>query len=198
MSCPAFETAIALYVGCDLPPDEARAVERHLQICAECAEWARCLEADRGRLSSRPPEAVQADYAAMRGRIRREITEHRLQRRWLTALLAAAAILVAVTMATSRRTPQSVTSPAAVAASVAQEPASVRSLTVTARQIRRKQIPREVRPPLPGLEAALQALAELEPSPPPSGSDSPVEMRIATRDPNVTIILLQEFNGDSQ
>jgi hypothetical protein len=38
----------------------------------------------------------------------------------------------------------------------------------------------------------------LEPeSAPPPGSVSPVEIRIATRDPNVTIILLHESKGDS-
>jgi hypothetical protein len=47
------------------------------------------------------------------------------------------------------------------------------------------------------LEDAMRMLAELEPPEMPEGSDSPVEMRIVTRDPNVTITVVQETKGGS-
>jgi hypothetical protein len=43
----------------------------------------------------------------------------------------------------------------------------------------------------------MRMLAELEPPEMPEGSDSPVEMRIVTRDPNVTITVVQETKGGS-
>ena len=204
MSCRAFEETIARYVGGDLAPEEARPVERHLRGCAVCAELARELEEDRGRLSTRPPEAGDVDYAAMRRRIRQQIAIRQPRsRRLLPALLTAATILLAAAVATIRRAPQRIAPPT----QIAQLPAAPVERTLApaqARPLRRSRPARTARaaqpPPELTLEAAMRMFQELEPAPlaPPTGSDSPVEMRIATRNPNVTIILLQETKGDSQ
>ena len=205
MNCPAFEEPIARYAGSDLPPDEALAVERHLAACAACAESARALAEDRTWLGSRPPETGEIDYAALRRKIRQGIAvEQRRSWRWLPAWLAAAAILLAVTVGIMRprgerglaRAP--VAQMAAPVARVAQQTAAVVSKRKS--RTRGSGADQGVRPTETALEAAMRMFQELEPEPvpPPDGSDSPVEMRLSTRDPNVTIILLQESKGDSQ
>jgi anti-sigma factor RsiW len=173
MTCAGFEESIARYVGGDLALEEAALVEQHLRSCADCAELARALEEDRVWLASRPPETADVDFAAMRREIRREVARPRWGWGWLAA---AAAILLAVGLATMvRRTPVSrrVVSPVVVQAVVA-EP--VHSLPVAApKRVRKSRRPQ----PLPE-------------------SDSQVEIRIATRDPNVTIILVHEIKGVTQ
>jgi anti-sigma factor RsiW len=199
MTCAGFEERIALCVGGDLAPEEAAAVEQHLRACADCAGLARGLEEDRAWLASRPPETAEVDYAAMRREIRRGIAPPRRGWKWLAA---AAAILLAAGVSTLRRTP----------ARVAMAPN--RSLTVTAQNAAPPQNPipsRDRKGAVPSRSTATQApepeltledatrmFQALEPeSAPPPGSVSPVEIRIATRDPNVTIILLHESKGDS-
>jgi anti-sigma factor RsiW len=175
MTCAGFEERIARYVGGDLTPGEVAAIEQHLRACVDCAELVRGLEEDREWLASRPPEIAEVDFAAMRREIRREIERPRWGWKWLAV---AAAILLAVGLATTiKRTPAP---RKAVAPMVAQIPLTStpdRALTVAAQKPVGKR--RRVQSP----QLALQQ------------PDSPVEIRIATRDPNVTIILLHESKG---
>lgn len=210
MSCQGFEERIALYAGGELTTEEALPVLQHLRSCTECAELARGIEEDRLWLSRRPSEAMSIDYPAMRRRIREEIAQSRGGWRWLASLLAAAAVvLLTLGIATMRRTHHPIrpaaAGPVAQAAPVAATPSPVTSIP---RPYRPKPVlaalpqPPLSLPSLPlqadlTLEAAIRMFEELEPAP-PAVSNSPVEMRIATRDPNVTIILIQESNGDSQ
>jgi hypothetical protein len=212
MTCAGFEERIALWVGGDLAPEEAAAVEQHVAACADCAGLARGLEEDRAWLASGPPETAEVDFAAMRREIRRSTVRPRRDWMWLAA---AAAILLAVGVSTLRRMPARV----AVAPN--------RSLTVTAQNaaprqnpIRRQSpilhqspiphqnpilsrdrkgaVPSQAPEPQLTLEDATRMFQALDSeSAPPPGPVSPVEIRIATRDPNVTIILLHESKGDS-
>ena len=201
MSCPQFEEPIARYVGGDLTAQEALAVEEHLRNCADCAELAREMEDDRAWISQRPPELVEVDFAAMRREIRREIGQRPRRRGWLTALLAAAAILLVFVAVSNRRKTPAVR---VAAVSVVAPVEAVKSETKTV--LSKPSLPSAVAAlvePTTGitLEAAIRMFQALEPpaeEAPPEGSDSPVEMRIATGNPNVTIILLQESKGDSQ
>lgn len=121
MSCPSFEEKIARYAGGDLEPAEIRTVEGHLRQCAACAELARLLEQDRAWLGSRPPEAADMDYAAMRSQIRRAIVHRRGARRWAWALAAAAAVLLATGVGMTRRAPRETVTVAGVRTGAAQE-----------------------------------------------------------------------------
>lgn len=207
MSCPEFEERIAQYVGGDLAPEGVPPVEQHLRSCAACTELARRVDEDRARLATRPPETGDIDYAALRRRIRREIVHRERTRRWLPALVAAAAILLAVTVFTHRRAPRTmaVTPPGleSSAQAMAQSAPSPVSMPAPAPTVRRTRFRRAARPapPQPALtlEDAVRMFQELNAAPPPpvAGSDSPVEIRIATNNPDVTIILLQETKGDS-
>lgn len=219
MNCPAFEERIARYAGGDLTAAACLPVEQHLRVCAGCAELARGLEEDREWLSRRPIEAAQVDFVAMRREIRRRVASPRTSRPWLPALAAAAAILLAILPVTRWKTPAA---PPAEARHVAAAPlpyghGSDSSVPSDARVPQRRVaaaaqlahfVPpvRHVEPPAATaetgltLEAAMRMFQELEPEPPepPAVSDAPVEMRIATHDPQVTIILVQETNGDSK
>jgi anti-sigma factor RsiW len=171
MNCAGFEDRIVRYVGGDLAADDAAAVDQHLRACANCAELARALEDDRAWLASRPPETANVDFAAIRREIRREITRPWWGWKWLTAAAAATLLAVGVGI-TMRRTP----APPKIVPIVAQVTPVTPDQPVTA-AIRRAPAHRKVRPRPP----------RIAPEP-----DSQVVIRIATRDPNVTIILLHE------
>jgi anti-sigma factor RsiW len=170
MMCAGNEERIARYVGGDLAPEEAAALERHLRDCAVCADLASAMEQDAELLASRPPELAEVDFAAMRREIRREIARPNWSWKWVAA--AAAALVLIGGLTTIRRPRQP--APPAVTASV--PPA----------------------PPLPAKVAALvpkrtRRAKRVDHLPPQAVS--PVTIRIATRDPNVTIILLHESKG---
>jgi anti-sigma factor RsiW len=184
MMCPQFEERIAQYVGGDLPAGEAVAVEQHLRQCSDCAELARALEDDREWLASRPLEAVDIDFLAMRQAIRRETVRPRFPWKWAAI---AAAILMAVGLATMPRK-----APDRFLPNRDREGADIpnvsgldRSLAVAARKA-----PVVVRKTKQVVAPRLR-VAEAE-------GDPSIEIRIATRDPNVTIILLHESKGVTQ
>jgi len=203
MSCLDLQEKIALYAGGDLPLDDVRCVEEHLRSCEACAELARSLERDCAWLTSQPPEAACVDYAAMRHQIRRAIVRRSRARKLLPALLAAASVLLAIGVATLRRKPEMVLPlPTPEVAKVEQPARPIPVPVAPAPPSRRKPVAKRLAQPAEQpaltLEAAIRKLEELESPQPPEGSDSPVEIRIATRDPNVTIIVLHETKGDSR
>jgi anti-sigma factor RsiW len=178
MRCAELEERIARYVGGDLAPVEAAAIEQHLRVCAGCADLARGLEDDRAWLASRPPETADVDFAAMRRQIRCEISRPRRGWKWLAV---AAAILLAVGVGTTLR----------------RAPVSRRPLPpVAARKVAvERQAVTEARPKG---AVAHRTVRRARPKLPLSEPESPVEIRIATNDPNVTIILLHEYRGAPQ
>jgi anti-sigma factor RsiW len=199
MNCPGFEERIARYVGGDLEVREAAALQQHLRECGRCAQLASEMEEDRRWLGSRPPEMRDVDFAAMRSQIRREIERPRSRWRWLPAVVAAAAMVVFFVVANERHVPPR--------PRVAQAPAVVAAAPVTvaakaAPPVRHRKTKTAVAPQAGlSLEEAMRMLEELEPAPAtpaPAVAESPVEVRIATSDPSVTIILVQESKGDSQ
>ena len=171
MICTGKEERIAQYVGGDLVPEEAAGIERHLQGCAACADLARGMEQDAEWLASRPPELAEVDFAAMRREIRREIARPRWGWRWVAAAAAVVLLTVAVSITPDRRLPRK--SEPSIAQSNPQPAAPPNVAAVTPKRPRR--------------------VKRIEPIPPVT--DSPVTIRIATRDPNVTIILLHESKG---
>ena len=57
------EDRLVLYIGGELPPDEAAAVRAHLDGCERCASAARELAEIDGLLRAMPPVAVPASFA---------------------------------------------------------------------------------------------------------------------------------------
>jgi len=189
MNCRAFGEPIARYVGGDLSPNEATALEIHLRTCPGCAELARELEDDRGWLSSRPPEVREVDFAALRSQIRQQIAQPPSRWRWLPAMVSAATLVVFLVVVNYQGDPP------LPAVALAPPPAPV--------MVAATPHPKKVATPQKRLtlEEAMRMFEELEPTqtpPDPDVSESPLEVRIATVDPTVTIILLPESKGDSQ
>ena len=99
MMCAGFEERIARYVGGDLATEDASAIEQHLRVCSDCASLARELAEDRAWLASRPPEAAEVDFTAMRREIRREIARPRWGWKWIAV---AAAVLIVIGISVRR------------------------------------------------------------------------------------------------
>ena len=193
MTCAGFEERIARFVGGDLAADDATAVGQHLRVCAACAELARELEEDRAWLASRPPETADVDFAAMRREIRREIARPRWGWKWIAV---AAAILIVVGVAVSRRAPVERPLPLVAARKEVAGRKEVAERTPTLSRDREAAVLRRpVRAPS-RVSATRGARADVGVRPTKLEPEPPVEIRIATRDPNVTIILLHEFKGE--
>jgi len=197
MNCPEWEERILR--GVDGEGDAA--VAAHLRDCPACAVFAAELELDARRLSVAPLEVADIDYGALRAAARRDATWRRRRRKLLAALAVAAAILLASRLAPHRPVPEMVPHPAqlTVAPRAVQEvahaspPAPPRPVVRPARGRRRQsdaEIDRQFAEYLRSVEEARHPARS-------SGEDSPVIARVATENPRVTILLLQESKGAS-
>jgi anti-sigma factor RsiW len=187
MSCEKWEERIAEQIGGEF----SKEVEAHLRACPDCVRLAEELENDRLSLAAAPRDAADADFAAMRRQIRSAILRERRLRRYVPALVAAAAALVAIALIHPGPRPV-VKLPSPVIPSARMQtntPAvSARPVPVT----RRLHIRRAVTRPID--MALLRRVTGQQPAP-DTGSESPVEMQIATANPDVTIILVQAKEG---
>ncbi len=185
MSCQEWQERIAEQTGGEFAPD----VAEHLGSCAACVALAEELESDRLALAAAPPEA---DYAAIRRQIRASIVRERRVRRYVPAVIAAAAVLAAAIVMRPHANPPAQPAPPAVAANIAAPPVPiepVRPKPAVKRRHRSVALPADL--------VAVRWLASLN-DPPKPGSDSPVEARIATSNPNVSIILLQAKESSNE
>lgn len=177
MNCQDWQERIAEQTGGEFTPD----VAAHVRSCSDCAALAEDLESDRQALVAAPPDG---DYAAMRRSIRASIVRQRLVRRYVPAVLAAAAVIFASVVTRSPAHPPASTRPPAIAANVAAPLMPVGPVRPKPAVKHRRSVA------LPADLVAVRWLASLH-DPPKPGSESPVEARIATSNPNVSIILLQ-------
>jgi hypothetical protein len=198
MNCAAWEERILLQLEGDADTQAAE----HMLICPACAAFAAGLADDARILRLVPPEAAAVDYAAIRTAARREAVRRTRRRRVLAALAVAAAVLLASRIAIHRDAPQSAhrsptPPPAAELARVAPPapPSTIRPVPTarTARPHRPKAQPDLDRQ----FAEYLHALDDRQHPPAPPANESPVVMRIATSNPNVTILLLQASKGPS-
>lgn len=184
MSCEKWEERIAEQIGGEF----SKEVEAHLGACADCTRLAQELENDRLALAAAPPDATNADFAAMRRQIRSAILRERVLRRYAPALAAAAAAILAMALIHPR--PQPAPAPPAQLIEHAPVPAASPVISAAPAPLRRIQ-----RPATPPIDLALVRKVTGRQAAPDTGSESPVEMQIATANPDVTIILLQAKEG---
>ena len=190
MSCEQWEERIADETGGGF----SDAVEGHLRACPACAALAEELESERLELAA-PLDAAGVDYAAMRLGIRAAIVRERRVRRYGVGLAAAAALIIGLVLAhpgtrldTRPAPPVEATAAAPVVAVRGIPAARVASHHVAKRR-------RARRAEIPTIDLALLREITGEDMPSDMGSESAVEMRIETGNPNVTIILLQAKEG---
>lgn len=89
MNCTQAEQLIPLYVGHDLPAEQAAAVSAHLEHCAVCQAVVAEFAASRNWLSAVGTLAFdEAVFDEMRAALRREITRAEPQPGWLAKLTA--------------------------------------------------------------------------------------------------------------
>lgn len=163
MNCAEWHSQIALYAGDDLAPTETRAVEAHLAECADCAQLAEDLRADRELLTA---GFAEPDFNAMRRNVRGAIVRRRTVR-WSALGAIAAAGLVALLWHWP--------TPPIQQAAHAVPPAQVSIAEA----------------PAPNPEPPAQHVAAVRRRPRSHAAEPRVAMLIATRDPQVRILLVQ-------
>jgi hypothetical protein len=161
----------------------------HLRDCPSCAALADGLARDARLLQTLPPEAFAVDYAAIRAAARKGAVQRSRRPKILAVLAVAAAVLLTVKLPLHRQPPAPVAkvSMPPPAVEVARTAPAVSS-TVTKVQPRRRN-------PRADLDRRfadfLRTQYELR-------HPAPLRAReIATGNPNVTILLLQESKGDA-
>jgi len=180
MSCVHWQERIAEQIGCGFSKD----VEAHLRECPDCALLAEEFESDRLALAAVPPDVADADFVSMRREIRSAILRQQRLRRYVPAL--AAAVIVAIALIHPPQSPAPVIHKAQVQTAAPAIPA--RPMPVPVRRHIRRTVTRPI-------DLALMRQVTGQQSPPDTGSESRVEMQIATGNPDVTIILLQAKEG---
>jgi len=207
MNCGEWEERIALHAGCDLPPMEAAAVDRHVAECAACQALLSGLRQTAGLLREAHSEPVEsAHYAAVRARVLSELAG-RQRPRWAYALLAAAAMLLLVAVWPKARrvvvTPRPQPVPVAqalmppVSAFSGADPLGapsgpgtpwVRRPRPAASGVTRKGGPGGP----PRTRGSAPPLQQVEPSSPPE----PLVVKLITDDPDVVIYWISEGKGE--
>jgi len=194
-SCEWQETVLLYLEGSgDGPAGE------HLRRCPECTLLAEALAEDARRLRMEPAEAKAVDYGAIRAGARREAVRRTRRRRWLVALAAAAAVLLAIRLVPQREVEPRLPPPQPIARAVTPAPPAIAPQPIRkARLHPRKRTPR----PDPDREidrefaAYLRALDEArQPAPPVEAA--PGVIRIATSNPNVEIWLQEPKGNDHE
>ncbi len=184
MNCGEWKERIAEQTGDGFSTE----VQEHLRLCSSCATLAEDLENDRLALAATPPDAGDAAYAAMRGNIRSMIVRERRTRGSALALLtAAAAAIVVIAWMRPGVGPVAPVTPHVLSAAI---PRVVSQPEAAAPRRPKRRHPRVEAVISPADLALLRKVTGQE-EPQEAGSDSAVEMRLATANPDVTIILLQ-------
>ena len=198
MNCTEWEERIALYIAADLNGVEAAEVEAHVRTCAVCSELKQELERDAINLSTSPPEVQTVNYSDLRKNIRGRIAAEQRRKKLLAVLAVAAALVLVLILKSSRHQALVLTSPrfsSLEGTAGFSRPSDLLKAAVPRHSPARPDGRPRRPPPDPKLEALLQQFSESQNPPTPSGATSPLEMRIRTKDPSVTILVLQPTEG---
>lgn len=178
MKCAGFEPLLALYVGGDLPPDEARRVEAHLAECADCRAARGVLESTQAGLRSLAEETLDGVVyarirAAVLGELRRE--QRPAWRVWMLAVAAAVLVGLATLTLWRRVTPVPAPPKILTLAPVIPDPPPLPKVVLVERPARRRAKPVAPRP------------VETE----------SFVVKLVTNDPDVVIYWIVGTNGDA-
>jgi anti-sigma factor RsiW len=185
MNCRDWEERLALYLGGDLPREEAAEVERHLGECPGCQLFSSGLKEARELLQQIHSDPVgPVHFTAVRARVLAELERRQRplwRRGWVLSLAAAAAALLVLLAVwpIAKRVPQ----PPRVAVKnspAPQEPVADRpdTASVTAPQ-----------PRIPGAARQRQARPKRLPG-------EPVLIKVVSNNPDVVIYWIADTRGD--
>jgi hypothetical protein len=180
MNCPEWEERVA---GGD--PETAE----HLRECPSCAALADGLARDARLLQTLPPEALAVDYAAIRAAARKGALRRSRRLKVLAVLAVAAAVLLTVKLPLHRQRPAPVAK-VSVPPRMVEVARAAPAITSTAPKVGRWR-----RRPQDALDRKFAEYLRTQ-----YDLQHPAPMRateIATGNPNVTILLLQESKGDA-
>ena len=190
-TCPKPES-LALWVD---EGREAGISHEHLATCVACDALVRALEADR-ELLRRRFEFSEAQYAAVRGRVLKRVSDRKSRVLYgLAAAIAAILVLALFMPRIQRPEPQRITAKVQKNS----EPSAVQTASVGKTNFKRPRARKThvEKPSSAELIAALDKLYE-DPSQQGIGAPGQVVISMATADPDVTIILLGESTGDEE
>lgn len=177
MSCRDWEERIALYVGGDLAPAEAQAVERHVAECAGCQLLLSGLRESLALVREAHGEPVEAaHFAAVRARVLSEL-ERGAARRWRFAWMYAMAAAVVVLLIGWPRPEQHMVVPMPQAPAA---PTVAKVQTPVVKTVRRRSRPRV-------------AVARKEE---PQEPAEPMVVKLLTNDPDVVIYWITGTKGE--
>jgi anti-sigma factor RsiW len=202
VNCVEFEERIALFVENDLSDAEVTAVDRHLESCAQCREFAAELRASQAMLKGLRREPIDdAAFADVRSQVIRRVSNARTAHMWPKYAIAATLLVMLAAAALWKTRPASPVGVPAVTAHIGPGPAL--SLPAVAAPMQgASQIPRmTVRhgrtksPPNVHLHLARQNIQPSRPVHPQGVNAEPLVVKLLTNDPQVVIYWLVDQNG---
>lgn len=186
MNCPEWEERVA---GGN--PE----AEEHVRDCPSCAALADGLARDARLLQTLPPEAFTVDYSAIRAAARKGAIRRSGRRKLLAVLAVAAAVLLSVKLPLhlaklplERQRPAQVAKVATPAPTVEARKAPAVSASVPKVKPRRRDSHADIDRRFAEFLRTQYALHH---------HADPRATEIATENPNVTILLIQESKGDA-
>jgi hypothetical protein len=202
--CPQIEE-LALYAGGELDAGSASRVAAHVGRCAVCEKLCAEFGEDAALLRTLPeiqPQALAEVRAAVLAKVAARPRRNLL--RWGVGIAAAFALAALLPWARPRPEPKN--RPLQLVQRKAPSPvreaiAAVATEAPKLKAVRRKTMRKIVEPPLedPDLVLAeLEALLEEPDAPVARAYSGSVVVRLETRDPNVSIVLLESNTGDME
>ncbi|HLJ46738.1 MAG TPA: hypothetical protein VKU01_12055 [Bryobacteraceae bacterium] len=189
MNCAEWEEKIALYLGDDLAVHDLDRVEGHLRACAECARFYKELKLDANSLRSAPPEAATADYSVLRRLIRRRVASEQWRKRLVPLIAVAAAVVLAIVVRSTAPQPV-IPAPQPIVVRMP-APRVEKSVHTGGAGLQPARFHPKHPTTDPDLEAALMRFTNSELPQQEAHPKTPIEMRVRTKDPNVTIVVFQ-------
>jgi len=196
VNCAEFEERIALFVENDLSDAEVTAVERHLETCTDCREFAAGLRESQTMLKALRREPIDdAVFEDVRSQVIGRVSNVRPAMMWPKYAIAAMLLVMLAAAALWRTRPASTVGVPAVTAHVGPGPALSPQLAprvaarITVRHRRTKS------PPNANLHLARQNIQQMRPAHPRAVNSEPLVVKLLTNDPQVVIYWLVDQNG---
>ena len=202
MNCAEFEERIALFVENDLSDAEVTAVDRHLESCAQCREFAAGLRESQSMLKALRREPIDdAVFGDVRGKVIRRVSNARPAMTWPKYAIAAMLLVMLAAAALWRTRPAATVGVPAVTAHIGPGTALSRPTATTSVQdappiakmtVRHRRAKGQANA---NAHLARQNIQQTKPTHPRAVNSEPLVVKLLTNDPQVVIYWLVDQNG---